>query len=179
MLSITATKNQKIVLGIMVTILILYLVYKFVIASAYQNYSKKKAEERKLKTLNTEYYNKYVRLQQVRRQYLQDEYFLKHAARKLSIDVSNLLNLLTNNSPVNNFTHAIIEKEKKKIEEGGIVQYPFEIEFQSDFQNIGEFLLYQESSLPISFIENIEIKTVLDQSDLLKTQVSGIIYKVK
>ncbi|MBD3290214.1 type 4a pilus biogenesis protein PilO [candidate division KSB1 bacterium] len=179
MLTLEATKNQKIVLGSILLAFILYLIYMFAIAPAYQAYNEKKDEERKLNSENIEYSRKLIRLQQVREQYLKNEHFLQHATEKLSIDVADLLSLLTKNSPVKNFAHAYLEKQHKEIEESGVIRYPFELEFQSDFKKIGEFLLYQESSLPISFIENIEIVKIPNQKNMLITRISGVIYKVE
>ncbi len=179
MLTLEATKNQKMVFGIIALIVTGYVIYRFMISTAYHSYSENKAKEKQLSTQITEHYQKLVRLQQLRKQYLQDAHFLKQATEQLSIDVADLLSLLTKNSPVRNFTHAYLEKQKKKIEESGIIQYPFEIEFQSDFQKIGEYLLYQESSLPISLIENIVVEKIADRPDMLKTKINGVIYKVE
>ena len=64
------------------------------------------------------------------------------------------------------------------VQEDSIVQYPFEIGFQEDYAGIVRYLLYQESSLPISFIKEIDVKTSKNDSTKLDAKVSGVIFKV-
>lgn len=179
MLTFEATKNQKFLLAGVGMVLIIYLIYELVFAPAFTVYSEKKDVDAQLSSQLQEYYQKSMRYKRLKQAYIRDERYLNVAREKLSIDVADLLSLLTQDSPISNFTQASLEKQKKKVDESGVVQYPFQISFQSSFEKIGEYLLYQESALPTSFINTIEIQRVKTSATLLETRITGVIYKVQ
>lgn len=178
MLQIETTKNQKIILIVIAGTLIVCLLTYFFLITPYKSYRQVKQENALLTNQIKEQYQEIVRLKNLKKEYIKNEKYLKETKSKLSLNGAELLTVLTKYSPVKNFFLSSLEMKEKKEKQDEITQYPFEIGFKSDFKKVGEYLLYQESSLPISFIENIEVKPAREKTNSLETKISGIIYKV-
>ena len=178
MISFEATKTQKIALAIISVILTLLLIFNFFLYTPYKEYKKAALNDSLLNDRIEAYYREIMRLHEVKKEFTGLDRQLGEAKSKLFVDGAQVLNVLTKNSPVSNFTFSVLQKDKKKEIHTGIVEYPFEIGFKSSYQKLGEYLRYQETALPISFITSIEIKPVKREPDKLETRLSGIIYTV-
>jgi len=173
-----ATKEQKIFLAILAAILGGWLVFQFFLLAPFNTYKQAKAADSKLNVKLEEYYEQITILNDLRWEYLESAQHLEATKLALSVDGSDLLTMLTKNSPVNNFSFSSLEMKNAKVQADSIVQYPFEIGFQENYAGIVRYLLYQESSLPISFINEIKIKASKIDSSKLDARITGIIYKV-
>ena len=178
MLSLEATKEQKIYLAIIGGCLIIFFAIYIFILPIYNKYKKIKLDDKFIADEIEQQYREVIRLKSIRDDYFTDQKYLQDAKSKLKIEGSNILTTLTKTSPINNFFHSSLEMENKKENKDDFSQYPFEIGFIGDFNEICEYLHYQESELPLSVINKLEIKTTEYNSSLLETNLSGIIFKV-
>lgn len=173
-----ATKEQKILLAILGSILIGWFVFQFFLLTPFNNYKQAKAVDAELEMKLRDSYDQIMVLNDLKKAYMESVEHLESTKSALSIDGSRLLTMLTKNSPVTNFFYSSLEMKNITVQEDSIVQYPFEIGFQEDYAGIVRYLLYQESSLPISFIKEIDVKTSKNDSTKLDAKVSGVIFKV-
>ncbi|MFZ5515771.1 MAG: hypothetical protein ACOY90_04000 [Candidatus Zhuqueibacterota bacterium] len=175
---LNATKEQKILLAILGSLIIGVLVFQFLLLPPYQNYRRVRAANAEMDDKLNHYYGQIVQMKRLQRQYQESAIFLAGTKSEMSMDGSQLLTMLTKNSPVEKFSYSSIEIKNPEVRADSIVQYPFEIGFEDDYRGIVQYLLYQESCLPISFINEIEIKNDKNDPSKLETKITGVIYKV-
>jgi len=175
---IKISKRDKLLLIGFVTIFSSYVVISKFLWSPYKNYKQAQLDHAILTEKIESNYQKIIGLTQLKKEYLKIENYLQDSKKRLSVDGSDLLKILTKESPIESFLYSSIEMNNKEDNAGFIFQYPFEISFYSNFQQIGKYLIYQESSLPISYINDIEINLSKKSADSLNTKISGVIFKV-
>lgn len=173
-----ATKEQKILLAILGSVLVGWIVFQFFLITPYNTYKLAKAADAELDMKLEKYYDEIIVLGDLKKEYMESVRHLESTKSALAVEGSELLTMLTKNSPIRNFSYSSLEMKNAKVNADSIVQYPFEIGFQADFPDVVRYLLYQESSLPISFINEIEIKKSKVDSSRLEAKITGDIYKV-
>lgn len=178
MMKLEATKNQKIMLFVLGGVLSGYLLVHFILLEPFKTFQKLRAEEQKLNQEIEELFKKHQRLQQAKHDYHHQKYYLKTAKQKLWLDASDLLNLLTQNSPVSTIYQSLFGKSEMISNQREISRLPFSITFSTQYQKIGEYLLYQEAALPISHVESIEIRPDPKVPNFLEVKLSGKVYEV-
>jgi len=175
---LNATKEQKILLAVLGGLIIGGMVFQFLLLTPYRNYQSARAANAELDEKLNRYYEQIVQLQRLRQQYQESAMFLESTKSVMSTDGSQLLAMLTKNSPVKKFSYSSIEMQHPDVRTDSIVQYPFEIGFEEDYAGIVRYLFYQETCLPISFINEIEIKNGKNDPSKLEAKMTGVIYSV-
>jgi len=178
MLTFQPTKSQKKLLGILGAFLLSYLLYSLMIAPVYKAYRAIKLESAQLDVEINELVQNIDRFYRLKSEFFKNEKQLKIVIANLSMDVAELMSLLTSNSPVNNFISSSLEGDKKKIQTNGVTQYPFEISYRATYQQLGAYLQYQEAAMPITYVIEIEIKKVSEETDVVETKLKGAIYNI-
>jgi hypothetical protein len=178
MMTLNATPKEKLMLAVVVGILVLLIMFYFLLWSPYQLFHTARQENRQLEQKIEATYQEIVRLYSERQVYNTLNASISSARPYLTVENSRMLDVLTKNSPIKEFSYASLEKDKMRETQTGIEEYPFEIGFRSSYQQLGEYLIYQENSLPLSAIRSIEIKPVMENPGKLDTRITGIIYLI-
>lgn len=174
---IEATKTV-VVLSIIGGFVILgWFAYLF-LGTPYKNYQQAREKNRQTGSQLEEKIQELRHLQHLKVDYLKSVNYIENSKFLLSLDAAELISHLTKDSPVENFSLSFLEKRKKQSAQNGFAQYPFEIGFTGDFQTVEKYLFYQESSLPVSYIESIEIAPTKKKSSHFEVRLAGILYGV-
>jgi hypothetical protein len=176
--SINLNEKQKYLLISAVFIIGAVLFIALSIVPGLKSYNKEKIEDSYLNEEIDKQYQEVVRLQRLKEEFLKSDRYLKEAKLILSMDSAEILNMLTKNSPVENFTQASIEMKNMKATQEKVSQYPFDISFAGSFEKIRDYLYYQETALPLSVIKSIEIIQSEESTTILETSLNGILYRI-
>ncbi|MBN2008525.1 hypothetical protein JW960_04170 [candidate division KSB1 bacterium] len=178
MLTMDATPAQKTTLAVLSGTLVFIIVFYFFLWTPYKEYRSAKSTSEDLDAKIKMAYQDIALLYDERRAYNISSASIGSSLERLYVDNAHMLDVLTQNSPIKEFSYASLVKDKTTKSKSGIVEYPFELGFQGSYKQLGEYLLYQENSVPISTIRSIDIKPSKDNPGLLITRITGTIYSV-